>query len=56
MINDLMALAKTEAGKTFAVVDLEGEKPIESVTKNNTVSVVLPVKARDYRMIRLEQK
>jgi len=48
---------KAEAGKAFAVVDLEADKPIESVvTKDNTVSVMLPVKARDYRMIRFEQK
>ena len=45
-----------EGGNQCVVVDAEDDKELKSAIEDRVVSVTLPVKARDYRMIRLESR
>jgi len=57
----LRAIAKpfqiaSEGSNKYVVVDAEEDKELKCTIDDQVVSVTLPVKARDYRMIRLESR
>jgi hypothetical protein len=45
----------SEGSNKYVVVDAEEDKELKCTIDDQVVSVTLPVKARDYRMVRFEQ-